>query len=373
MQIRPVGEITEEGFGRYEPVDGSLQGQELEVGHEAGVAPDLDGPRELAVEVSGFSGQSAELEPGIRRASRETRVPNNERSSIRERARSVWRFTKVVGLTAGALLVAREIHDFGFDFDAEQKAEITVDAADNSIRENVYVNLAEVSSTFPLEVKTSLNRFGPSNCDMNISMNKKDHEVTTVTNTGVIFDVVDVNPVTEDGIYKYEIDVEGDMEMTPSSVDWTKTPILFDQELKGLDTCFDMNEVNSAMNLAVVTTQQAGQLATACAIDSKEGEEVIIDGIKEDAKNHGDIPENVPNDKIKVNFPGLDDQQDAAYGRTVQEFDTVTGKVIDDYIDASPDNHKVKTNFDGIKNCKKHTFKFGNQTSSSNEKVDEEN
>ncbi len=320
------------------------------------VKPDLD---ELVTETSRPSVRVAEPEQGIKRVSRNKAVPNNRRS-IRERARSVWTITKVAGLTVGALLIAREVHDFGFDFNAEQNAEVTVGAADNDIREDVYVNLAEISSTFPLEVKTSLNRPGPINCDMTISMNKKGHEITAVTNAGVVFDQVDPKKL-EDGTY--QIDVQGGMKITPSFVDWTKTPIQFDSDLKYTDRCYDMNEPNSAMNIAVIATQQAGQLATACAIGSKEGETAIINGIKEDAKSHGDIPEDVPNSEINVNFPGLNDQQDAVYGRAVQNFDEETGKVIEDYIDASPDDHKVKTNFDDIKDCDKHTFTYiGKQT-----------
>ena len=122
----------------YEPISN----QESEVRQKASVVkPDLD---ELVTEISRPSVRVAEPEQGIKRVSRNKAVPNNRRS-IRERARSVWTITKVAGLTVGALLIAREVHDFGFDFNAEQNAEVTVGAADNDIREDVYVNLALIN------------------------------------------------------------------------------------------------------------------------------------------------------------------------------------------------------------------------------------
>lgn len=277
------------------------------------------------------------------------------RRTIGDKLRTGWTVTKTTVAIVGALLIAREIHEFGFSVESHEKTEVSAGPAENVVRENVFVNLAEVSSTFPLEVKTLNNRPGPVDCGISISMNKRGHEVTTVTNTGIIFDKL-ASSKQEDGTY--EIDVEGGMEMTPSFVDWRRTPILFDRELSGFNICTNLDEPNEAMNIAVVTTQLAGQLATACAVSSNEGERAIIAGIKQDERMHGNIPAGIPDDQITVIFPELDKEQDANYGRASRSFTSGVRDVIKQY---ETDNSEVTTNFEGIRDCEQHTFTFEEQ------------
>lgn len=287
----------------------------------------------------------------VRRPARQT-----PRRTLGDKLRTGWTITKTTAAIAGALLIAREIHEFGFSVESHEKTEVSAGPAHSDIRESVFVNLAEVRSTFPLTVTTLNNRPGPIDCGVSISMNKRGHEVTTITNAGVILGEVS-SAKQEDGTYV--IDVEGDMNMTPSFVDWTKTPILFDREIGTFDICGNLDEPNKAMDIAVVTTQLAGQLATACAVSSKEGERAIIAGIKQDERVHGNIPAGVPDEQIKVNFPDLDDQQDANYGRASQTFTSGVRDVIKKY---ETGNDEVDTNFEGIRDCSQHTFTFEEQS-----------
>lgn len=277
------------------------------------------------------------------------------RRTFGDKLRTGWTIAKTTAAIAGALLIAREIHEFGFSVESHERTEVAAGPAENVVRENVFVNLAEVSSTFPLEVETLNNRPGPVDCGVSISMNKRGREVTTVTNSGIIFEKL-ASSEQEDG--SYEIDVEGGMEMTPSFVDWRKTPILFDRELGGFNICTNLDEPNEAMNIAVVTTQLAGQLATACAVSSNEGERAIIAGIKQDERMHGNIPADIPDDRITVNFPELDNEQDANYGRASQSFTSGVRDVIKQY---ETDSSEVTTNFEGIRDCTQHTFTFEDQ------------
>ncbi len=253
---------------------------------------------------------------------------------------------------AGGLFIAEHIDDFSFD--STEKTEVTAGPADSEVRVNQFVNLSEIRSTFPLVVRTSLDRPGFVNCDMKIVMKDKDEQVETITNTGIVFDSIQT---VKDESGKYSIDVSGDMKMTPSSVAWQETPILFERDLAAFDSCFNMDEPNQAMDIAVTTALQAGQLAAACAVDSKPGKRAIYSALKQNAKMMGDIPAEVPEEVISVEFSNLDEQQDVMYANAVRTFDKTVTKKLNQYTDASKD-HELVTNFDGIRDCSQHTFSF---------------
>lgn len=259
----------------------------------------------------------------------------------------------VAGLAAlGAWNAYEMFEDFGVD--ATQETDITVGPAKSVVHPYQYVNLASITSRFPLSVKTSLDRFGPSNCDMSIIMTKEDEQVQTTTNTGVVFEEF-ATTKGEDG--RYTIKLAGSMVMTPAAIDWLKTPILFERDLALLDACFNMDEPNRAMDLAVTTTLQAGRLAAACAVDSEPGVRALETSIKEHARKIGDIAEEVPDEEIDVLFENLEAQQDELYDEASTTFDEVVNGKINDYLEES-DDHTVRTNFDGIKDCGQHQFEF---------------
>lgn len=281
-------------------------------------------------------------------------IESHRRRGFGERVRNGLRKTMLVGAGVLAVLVAKEIQEFGPDFDAREKAEISVGPAHSVARTNMFLNLAEITSEFPLEIKTSLDRPGPVNCDMKIIMTDSDEQVRTVSNTGVVFDNYQVNEGEADN---YDIVVSGEMASAPTAVAWSETPILFERDLPGFDACFNMDEPNQAMDIAVTTTLQAGQLAAACAIGSEEGERAMEQGLKDAARMLGDIPAETPDEKVTVNFSDLEIQQDAMYGQAVRQFDAVVNAKLDEYIDKSKD-HEAVTNFDGIRDCSQHTFEF---------------
>ena len=234
--------------------------------------------------------------------------------------------------------------------EATHKADVFVGPARNTVTTDMFVNLADVTSQFPLSVHTSLDRFGPSNCDMRIDM-KQGKQVQTTASVGAVFDRVEVTSGKKRG--HFGIDVSGQMRLTPTAVNWLTTPIKFDRDLSMLDTCFNMDEPNSAMNIAFLTVVEAGQLGAACAIGTPQGESAIDSALIKKEKMDGAIPKNTPDGNIDVHYHGLADATDAVYARAVREFDQVTGKAIGDYL-GETDSHKVHTNFTGIKDCSKH-------------------
>jgi hypothetical protein len=276
-------------------------------------------------------------------------------------ANKLVRSVKLVGvgvLAVGVGLVANEIREFGLGIpEAKQEIEVEVGPANTKIDENVYINLSTMTSRFPMEVKTSLDRFGPSNCDVSIIMTDEDEQVKTTTNGGIIFDQLDTTP-NEDGTY--DVSTSGRMVLTPSSVVWTETPILFEEDLVWADTCFDFNEPNKAMDIAVTTVQQAGQLAAACAVGSRPGKQAIESGIKQYLRMVGTVPADTPNTDIDVDMTNLEEQQKAVYGEKVQLFDQIVGDKIDHYLKDTED-HELKSNFDDIKDCRLHDITFSAQ------------
>lgn len=262
----------------------------------------------------------------------------------------------VAGLAALGAWNAYEMID-GFGVDATQETDVTVGPAKSVVHPYQYVNLTSITSRFPLSVKTSLDRLGPSNCDMNIVMTQENEQVQTTTNTGVVFEQFATSK-GEDG--RYSIKLMGSMLMTPASIDWLETPILFERDLGLLDACFNMDEPNRAMDIAVTTTLQAGRLAAACAVDSEPGVRALEASIKDHARMIGDIPKEVVDEDIDVLFENLEEQQDELYDEASDAFDDVVNGKIEEYLDES-DDHRVHTNFTGIKDCSKHEFEFAEQ------------
>lgn len=291
-------------------------------------------------------------------------VHNVQKKGVGERARGFFRKSAIAGGLVVAALVVTEAAEFLPDFEAKKKLDIDLGAADSVVRENYFVNLAEVTSRFPLEVRTSLDRPGPINCDMKIVMTDEDEQVETVGNTGVIFDSYEAKE-DEAKPGHYIIDVRGDMDISPIAISWDKTPILFESELSWSDRCYDMNEPNQAMDIAVTSAIWGGRLATACAIDSAVGERAIREGLIRDAISHGDIPSDITDENIVVNFDNLGEQQDAIYGDAVRAFNENVGEKIDQYLQPGNGSHKAETNFDGITDCSEHTYAFADGQNSS--------
>ncbi len=271
--------------------------------------------------------------------------------SIGDRLRTGAKIVKYGALAVAIGVVAKEIHDFGIaPPEAKKEIEVEVGPAKSVIAENVFVNLNTITSKFPLRVETSLDRFGPSNCDVKIIMTEEDEQVKTTTNTGIIFDSIETN-LSESG--DASVFVRGDVVLTPSSVLWSDTPIKFEEELSPMDACFDFNEPNQAMDIAVTTVLQAGQLAGACAVGSEVGQESIEQSIREYVRMNGTVEPDTADESISVQFENIDEQQDALYGRTVQEFDKIVDQKIKEYVESSK-KHKISSNFEGIKDCSQH-------------------
>lgn len=291
--------------------------------------------------------------------------PDRGRNPLK-RAGTIGRIL-VVGLALFGLVEAyNELTDFGPD--AHHDIGLEVGPAKNVVRKNVFVNLAEVSSSFPLKLHTSLDRPGFSNCDMNITMTGE-RRVKTTTDAGIIFDNYSAE-ATPDGTYK--IDVDGNFVLQTSAVDWLKTPIKFDRDIAGFDSCFNMDEPNAAMDIAVNTAIQAGGIAAACALDTKPGEQALDSALIDFAQMMGDIPADVADTNVVVTIDDLKAQQEANYGRAVDSFNTVVHDKINEYLTASGDhklnytpsskdnksNPNIDTDFTGITNCALHETTF---------------
>lgn len=271
----------------------------------------------------------------------------------------------VVGLAAAVGIagfqVKNWIEDIGdlFSGESSHSVDLSIDAPETEIFEDVYLNLARVDSTFAVTLATSLDRPGPFNCDTETKHTGKkneDDKITTKTNAGII---VDMLSVTRSGD-SVSVDVEGDLTMSEPAVDYKKNEIKVQGSSGGVDVCIGTNEITKARGIVDVAVQEAARVSTSCALQDEAGEEVFKKGVKAFISNTSLAQELSPDeiDNMEVNISDYKKSADAMYGVSAQEFRQVVGDKIADYLDETEKHKDPQFNNRDLLDCRKHNITF---------------
>ncbi|MCA9331702.1 hypothetical protein KC968_02040 [Candidatus Saccharibacteria bacterium] len=308
-------------------------------------------------------------------SSKEPEGPSLQRAIVvaAERSGKFMRNVKRVGVVGlvgavgiAGLQVKQWVEDWRNPFGApsEHKAELTVDAPQTEVFEDVYLNLATIESTFGVSLDTSLDRPGPFNCDTQTRLTGKDGEddkITTATHAGLEIGRLSVKREGDEVVAS----IEGDIVLTDSSVDYRRNSIAVEGMSGGVDVCIGTNEITWARNIVDTAVQGAGNVAASCAMQDESGKEVFENGIRTFVAST-DLTDGLSEQEIKgmkVVIDDYDNASDAMYGSAVQAFRRNVGGVMQSYLDETKDgsHKKPKINDSDLLDCSKHTITIGNR------------
>ena len=316
----PTGKVTDEGYGHYE----------MRPSPSAAVSEAA--PQQLEISVN-------HKKPG-----------------------GIRRTAKTIGYVAAAGLVvagALQIKDWvtGFSPKTKHKVDLAVGAPQTRIYNDVHLDLAGIDSTFPLTLRTSLDRPGPFNCDTEtLQTGKKGQspKITTHTDAGLTIDGLEVK--NQNGTITAT--VNGDVRLSRSSVDYDKQTIDVKGASGGVDVCVGTHEITAARNIVDRTVQHAGGIAAACALESPLGVTAFKNGIAEFVTNT-DLANGKPAEDIQVELPDFEQSAKAVYGEQVADFEQSLNKAINGYLHETDDHAQPRINDQALIDCSQHHISYG--------------
>lgn len=264
------------------------------------------------------------------------------------RVRKSAKIFGALALAGGVATLGLKAKDLISDFSphAEHKVELTVGSPESRVYQNVKLNLASIDSTFPVSLRTSLDRFGPVNCDT-----ETDQKITTQTDAGMKVEKLEITK--EKG--NLTVKMDGNLALSNSSVNYD-TNLVDVKGANGMDICVGTHEITSARHILDVTIQHSGGIAAACALESPIGEGVLKNSIAAFAVT---TSEGAGFDPKKVNVSlnnSYDQDARSIYGAQVAGFNHEVDKVISDYLGETTDHAEPQTNFTQLMDCSTHTI-----------------
>lgn len=317
----PTGPLTQEGFGHYEmrPVD-----------------------------------QVASVDPQVKPADVVLNIEHKRPGRIMRVVKTVGCVAVAGVLVAGALQIKDWVS--GFSAESKHELELSVGAPQTRMYNDVHLDLAGIDSTFPLTLKTSLDRPGPFNCDTETQHTGKkgqDPKITTHTDAGLIVDGLSVSNRGGEVVAT----VEGDVRLSRSSVDYDEQSIDVRGASGGVDVCVGTHEITAARNIVDRTIQHAGGIAAACALESPVGETAFKKGIAQFVAKT-ELAEGKPAEAITVEIPNYDRSAKAVYGEQVADFQTSVNGVIYSYLKETDDHAEPRINDQALIDCSQHVIRF---------------
>lgn len=276
--------------------------------------------------------------------------------SFRKIGRWGLRGTVIVGLVAGGMYLKDMIDEFTPD--ASHKVELDIGAPKTQIFEDQALKFARVDSAFDYRQKTSLDRFGPINCDVTIDATGK-NKVQTETNGEVIVDKLEV---IREG-KKSKIKILGDLNLGRTSVDWSDNLFRGSAKIGGTDVCIGANELYKAISIADVTTEQAGQVAAGCALSSPDGETVFEQSIA-DFVSKTPLLDGVSPDNIEIDIGDYYAESAKLLSKIKLNFTKKVDHVVEKYLRETKDHKHPKINDDDLLDCSKHKITIGSHQNS---------
>ncbi len=273
--------------------------------------------------------------------------------SIRKVGKWGLRGTVIVGLVAGGMYLKDMIEDFTPD--ASHKLEIDINNIKSTIYENQSIKFATIVSEYDYVQTTSLDRFGPLNCDTKINATGK-NKVNTETDGEILIDEIKISRRDD----KAEINIDGDLALSRTVVDWPENFFKDRIQMGDTDVCIGANELSWADSIADTVNQQAGQVSAACALESKVGKQAFEQSLVEFASKTP-ILEGIDPKKVKVNLGDYEAESAKLLGYTKDKFNYSTDKMIKKYLNETADHKKPKINTKELMDCTKHRIEIAKE------------
>lgn len=299
-------------------------------------------------------------------ASVEAPVPSVNVVVEQQRPSKFMRRAKMVGIGALAatvgiagIQVKQWIDGWRNPFNGKSShlVDLTIDAPETKVYENVYLNLAQMQSTFGLSLDTSLDRPGPFNCDTrtrHTGMKDEDDKITTTSNAGII---VDSLSVTRDG-ETVTAELSGNITLSETAVDYGENNINVKGATGGVDICVGTNEITKARGIVDVAVQEAGRVATGCALQDDAGYEIFKRGVRNFVANT-DLAKGLDEEQLagmEVEIANFSASADAIYGASVKSFRQAVDQVVGEYLAETDDHAEPNLNDRDLLNCAMHTI-----------------
>jgi len=228
---------------------------------------------------------------------------------------------------------------------ASHSLDVEIGAPTTVLAHDVSINFAEVESEFRYNQHTSLDRFGPSNCDMDI-----DQQVHTFADAKILVE----DAVITQSLKSATIEISGDITAN-AMIDIDEGQIDIDMASGGVDACKGDNEVKWAKRISSSTIKDAGNVAVACAM-KQEGEDALSEAIVYNAQLFSpDLKELKPED-IKVIYEGdtFSRAADAMHDKATADLFSNFGKLADEYYGETDDHTKATINATQLVDCEQN-------------------
>lgn len=260
----------------------------------------------------------------------------------------------VAGLVSGGMYLKDLIDDFSPD--TSHKLEVDISAPETQVYPNQALDFAQVISSYEYSQKTSLDRIGPFNCDVTIAA-EGDNKVRTETDGEVVVDQLTITRVGNTAT----IGITGDLALSRTAVDWSDGFFADRMDIGSVDVCIGVNEVNWATTLADTITEQAGQVAAACAVGSEAGQQVFEQSVRDFALRtpllNGVDPSNVA-----VEMGDFDAEAAKLLIDTQEQFSKEVDDIVGEYLDETADHEDPDINDEDLMDCSMHTITVGENT-----------
>lgn len=228
--------------------------------------------------------------------------------------------------------------------EADHELDVDIDAPTTEVVHDVEINFADVTSTFSYQQSTSLDRFGPFNCDANI-----DQEVTAVSPVGL---TVETAEITVDGDSATVV-VDGDID-SETFVDIESSNVDPDFPSGSVDVCTNRNEEKWAEKIAIETAKNAGGVGVACAV-AKEGEEALEEAVRYNARMFSEQLAGINPENIEVEYAGdYEGYSQAAVNGAVAELYSDFDEIAQEYTSETGDHKDPSINASDLTDCEKH-------------------
>lgn len=305
-KMNPVGELTPEGYGEY------IMSETI-----------TEQPR-----------KSRERRPG----------------RVKQVAKSATYMAAAGVLFAGAVQIKDWVDSFTPN--AKHKTALTIGAPETKVYKNVHLDLATIQSAFPVSLRTSLDRFGPSNCDtetLHTGKKGEDPKIETTTDAGLVLDSISVT--NENGIITAI--AGGEIHLSKSFVDYDENTINVEGASGGLDACIGTNEITQARHIIDVAVQHAGGIAAGCALESTVGRDAFTKGLA-DFVITTNLARGVDPSAITVEIPDYQESAQSIYGHQVAKFYDAVNGVVNSYLNQTEDHDEPRLNFSQLIDCDQH-------------------
>ena len=278
-----------------------------------------------------------------------------------QNAKRVGAVAMVGAVAVAGIQVKSWIDDWRNPFSTESSHAVTLEvgAPETDIYEDVYLNFAQINTTFPISLDTSLDRPGPSNCDTKTRHTGKkgeDPKITAGVSAGIFVESLSVTKRDN----QLTATVNGDLTLSDTSVDYGENNIHVEGARGVFDVCIKSSETNKARNILDVAIQNTGSVAASCALKDEAGRKVFDKAIRKFIGNT-DMADELSREQLssmRVRYSDYNSSADAVYGQSVGEFRHNVDGVINRYLKETDKHKKPTINDRELINCEVHRIKI---------------